>query len=99
MRTSRSQSTSALDAHASLPAAVRDKTAPSTLFQLFLLHEYQVATLDRRSFGSIGSEGQHYLRISIATAIDSLREAVRRIGVAAKDRDGFRRFVDQRSFA
>ncbi len=93
------RSIGALDAHASLPAAVRDKTAPSTLFQLFLLHEYQVATLDRRSFGSIGSEGQHYLRISIATAIDSLREAVRRIGVAAKDRDGFRRFVDQRSFA
>ena len=51
------------------PAAERDRTSPSTLFQMFLLWEYHVATLDRHSFGRIGSEGQHYLRISIATGL------------------------------
>ncbi|MGZ8868896.1 MAG: pyridoxal phosphate-dependent aminotransferase, partial [Thermoanaerobaculia bacterium] len=86
----------ATDMWASLPAAERAKSSPATLFQLFLLYEYQVATFDRRSFGTIGSDGQHFLRISIATALDSLREAVRRIGAAAQDRQGFQRFTDQR---
>lgn len=65
----------------------------STLFQMFLLFEYGVATLDRKSFGQIGAEGKHYLRISIATAMDDLREAVTRIEAAADDVEGFRRFV------
>lgn len=65
----------------------------STMFQMFLLFEYGVATLDRKSFGQIGAEGKHYLRISIATAMDDLREAVTRIEAAADDVEGFRRFV------
>ncbi len=67
----------------------------STAFQMFLLFEYGVATLDRKSFGRIGSEGKHYLRISIATAFDELREAVSRIEAAANDREGFVRFLAQ----
>jgi aspartate aminotransferase len=71
----------------------------STLFQMFLLFEYGVATLDRKSFGQIGSEGKHYLRISIATAMDDLREAVNRIEAASEDADGFRRFIAKGRFA
>jgi aspartate/methionine/tyrosine aminotransferase len=86
------------DAHNDLPEAVRRRVAPSTLFQLFLLHEYQVATLDRRSFGVLGSDGEHYLRISIATAMEDLREAVARIARAAADLDGFRRFMKEERY-
>ena len=70
-----------------------EEATPSTLFQLFLLFRYGVATLDRKSFGVIGSEGKHYLRISIATSLEQLEEAVVRIAAAASDREGFRRFV------
>jgi len=61
----------------------------ATEFQRFLLYRHGVATLDRRSFGRIGSEGKHFLRISIATAYDELEEAMDRIRVAAFDVDGF----------
>ncbi len=61
----------------------------STEFQRFLLFRHGVATLDRRSFGQIGSEGKHFLRISIATAFDELEEAMERIRIAAFDVDGF----------
>jgi len=82
-----------MDAYARLPAEVRALTTPSTMFQMFLLFEYQVASMDRKSFGRIGTEKMHYLRLSIATDIDSLRTAVTRIAEAAKDVEGFRRFV------
>ena len=83
----------ALDAYDELPEEVRTNTSPSTLFQLFLLHRHRVATMDRRSFSVLGSEGQHFLRLSIANADDELAEAVRRIGEAAHDADGFRAFL------
>lgn len=83
----------AVDAWIDLPQQIRGHTSPSTLFQLFLLYEYGVATLDRKSFGRIGSEGQHFLRLSIATALEDLETAVRRIAQAAADREGFRAFV------
>jgi aspartate/methionine/tyrosine aminotransferase len=76
-----------------LPDATRRETSPATLFQLFLLHRYHVATMDRRSFGRLDSEGQHFLRLSIATGADDLREAVTRIAVAAQDAVGFRAFL------
>jgi aspartate/methionine/tyrosine aminotransferase len=76
-----------------LPDATRRETSPATLFQLFLLHRYHVATMDRRSFGRLDSEGQHFLRLSIATGADDLREAVARIAVAAGDAVGFRAFL------
>jgi aspartate/methionine/tyrosine aminotransferase len=77
-----------------LPDRLRKSTSPSTLFQMFLLFRYHVATLDRRSFGQIGAEGKHFLRISIATGIDDLREAVERIGRAAQDPAGFVSFLE-----
>ena len=89
------RSIGALDAHAALPPAMRARTTPATLFQLFLLFRYGVATLDRKSFGVIGSEGKHYLRMSIATSLEDLELAVVRIAAAASDRAGFRRFVDE----
>ncbi len=84
-----------LDSWRSLPSEVRRTTTPSTLLQMFLLFEYQVATMDRKSFGRIGTEDMHYLRLSIATDMESLRDAVERIGEAAQDEKGFRRFIEK----
>jgi aspartate/methionine/tyrosine aminotransferase len=83
----------ALAAYAKLPPRTRQRTSPSTLFQMFLLWRHHVATMDRRSFGRIGSEGQHYLRLSIATALDELKIGLERIRAAASDRDGFQDFA------
>jgi aspartate aminotransferase len=80
------------EAFQSLPPDRKKKTSPSTLFQMFLLFEYQVATMDRKSFGRIGTENLHYLRLSIATDTESLREGIKRISEAAQDREGFSRF-------
>ncbi|MGA7614537.1 MAG: aminotransferase class I/II-fold pyridoxal phosphate-dependent enzyme [Thermoanaerobaculia bacterium] len=90
----------AVEAWESLPAEIREKSSPSTLFQLFLLFRYQVATMDRRSFGRIGTEGMHFLRLSIATGMDDLKEGVARIAKASRDREGFAAFLrdDQRYF-
>jgi aspartate/methionine/tyrosine aminotransferase len=60
---------------------------------MFLLFRHQVATMDRKSFGRIGAEGQHHLRLSIATATEDLREALRRLQRASRDTDGFAAFV------
>ncbi|MHC4448031.1 MAG: pyridoxal phosphate-dependent aminotransferase [Planctomycetota bacterium] len=79
----------------SLPEQVQAETSPSTLFQMFLLFCYHVAVMDRRSFGAIGAEGRHFLRISIATGIDDLKEAVDRIAKAAQDTDGFATFMKE----
>lgn len=89
----------AIEAWQAMPAEARAKTSPSTLFQMFLLFRHHVATLDRRSFGVLESEGEHYLRISVATSLDDLREAVRRIRQAAGDRAGFRDFIAGRRVA
>jgi aspartate/methionine/tyrosine aminotransferase len=87
------ESVGAIEAHAGLPDKVREKTSPATMFQMFLLWRYHVAALDRRSFGKLGSEGKHFLRLSIATAMDDLKEALVRIRAAAADRAGFQDFV------
>ena len=84
-----------IDAFRSLPPNLRGKTSPSTLFQMFLLFEYQVATLDRKSFGRIGAENFHYLRLSFATDTESLKEGLKRISEASEDREGFRRFFNR----
>ena len=84
-----------MDAFQSLPPAIQGKTSPSTLLQMFLLFEYQVATMDRKSFGRIGTEGLHFLRLSIATDKESLKEAVKRIAAAARDRRGFEAFFNK----
>ena len=61
---------------------------------MFLLWHYQVATMDRRSFGRLGSEGQHYLRLSIATGLSDLEIGLLRIRAAAQDRAGFAKFIE-----
>lgn len=83
----------ALEAYDELPDDVKGETSPSTLFQLFLLHRYRVATMDRRSFSVLGSEGQHYLRLSTANADEELVEAVERMADAATDTAGFEAFL------
>jgi aspartate aminotransferase len=76
-----------------LPDELRERTSPATLFQRFLLFRHHVATMDRRSFGAIGAEGRHYLRLSVATGLGDLKEALGRIAAAAHDREGFAAFV------
>ena len=85
----------AIEAYAALDPSIRDCTTPSTLFQLFLLFKHHVATLDRKSFGRIGSEGKHFLRLSIATSLDQLKVAMDRIERASNDVEGFRAFVKE----
>jgi aspartate/methionine/tyrosine aminotransferase len=74
------------------PTAERFGT-PARAFQAFLLERYGVATMDRHSFGRIGADGQHFLRLSIAASLDRLMEAVERMSRAAKDTDGFAEFA------
>lgn len=85
----------AIEAHAKMSLADRARSSPATLVQMFLLWQHQVATMDRRSFGSIGSDGQHYLRLSIATALDDLKLGLERIRSAATDVDGFQKFIQE----
>jgi aspartate/methionine/tyrosine aminotransferase len=83
-----------LAAYEQLPDEKKQQTSPSTLFQMFALYHHGVATMDRRSFGAIGSEGKHYLRLSTATDMESLKEGIRRIEGASKDNEGFRKYID-----
>jgi aspartate/methionine/tyrosine aminotransferase len=83
----------AIEAYGALDEDVRERTSPATLFQLFLLFRYGVATMDRRSFGTLESEGQHFLRVSIATGRADLERAVGLMERAGRDSDGFRAFV------
>ena len=85
-----------MDAFQSLPPEIRKKTSPSTLLQMFLLYGYQVATMDRKSFGRIGAEDFHYLRLSFATDTESLREGIKRIAAAVQDKKGFSQFFKKR---
>jgi aspartate aminotransferase len=78
-----------------LDPAMKKKTSPSTMFQMFVLYHHGVATMDRQSFGHIGSEGKHYLRLSTATDMKSLQEGIRRLEAATRDRDGFMKFFEQ----
>jgi len=79
----------------SLPAEKKSRTSPSTMFQLFALYKHAVATMDRNSFGKIGAEGRHYLRLSTATDLDSLKEGVRRIAAAGADAQGWKAYFEK----
>jgi len=83
----------AADIFDALPGETRRSSSPATLFQLFLLYRYHVATMDRRSFGALDSQGQHFLRLSVATGAADLADAVERIDVASSDVEGFRDFI------
>ncbi len=83
----------AVKAYDDLPADLRAQTSPASLFQMFLLYHHYLATLDRNSFCRIGTEGQHYLRLSIASDLSLLEEGVRRLKAAAQDAAGFDVFM------
>ncbi|RMD85443.1 MAG: aminotransferase class I/II-fold pyridoxal phosphate-dependent enzyme [Candidatus Dadabacteria bacterium] len=76
-----------------LPEDIKPHTSPTTLFQMFALYRHHVAVMDRKSFGRIGSEGRHYLRLSCASALETLKEGVRRLEAASEDISGFESFV------
>ncbi len=78
-----------------LPPDIQQKTSPSTLFQMFLLFHHHVATMDRKSFGRIGSNGMHFLRLSIATSMDDLTEGLESTTRASTDMEGFSEFMKQ----
>jgi len=82
----------AIDAYERLPAQVKQITSPATLVQMFALYYHRVAVMDRRSFGTLKSEGQHYLRLSIASELSELEEGVRRLATAFDDQKGFRTY-------
>ncbi len=84
-----------IDAYESLPGRLKQATSPSTLFQMFALYQHKVAVMDRQSFGTIGANGLHFLRLSIAAELETLREGVRRIAAAGDDTAGFRHFFEK----
>ncbi|MBW2147469.1 MAG: aminotransferase class I/II-fold pyridoxal phosphate-dependent enzyme [Deltaproteobacteria bacterium] len=84
-----------LRAYEGLPAQQKKRSSPSTLFQLFALYRHGVATLDRRSFGVVGSEGRHFLRLSIAADPDTLKEGINRLKNASRDSEGFADFFSR----
>jgi len=88
-----------LDAYRALDPDARRRTSPSTLLQRFLLFEHGVATMDRSSFGRIGAEGEHFLRLSIANGWSELEKGVERLARGAADPQGFQRFLAQHVMA
>lgn len=82
-----------MDAFNNLPKETQSLTSPSTLFQRFALFRHHVAVLDRRSFGKINAEQEHYLRLSSAAEDSVLKEGVTRLQNAFQDRVGFHQFM------
>ena len=80
---------------AEFSAEEQAKSSPSTLLQMFVLYNYGVATMDRPSFCRIGSDGEHYLRLSTAADMDQLKEGLSRLDAAINDPDGFADFIAQ----
>ena len=83
------------EAYAALPEDLKKTTSPSTLFQMFLLWEYHVAMMDRKSFGQLGTENMHYLRLSIATGLEDLKIGMERMAKAVVDEAGFAKFMEK----
>tara|TARA_Y100001970_G_C14210823_1_gene846792 strand:+ start:105 stop:1403 length:1299 start_codon:yes stop_codon:yes gene_type:complete len=80
--------------HNNLP--IDQQSSPANIFQMFALYEHQVAVMDRKSFGQIGSEGKHFLRLSIAAETSILEEGVHRLKNASEDLSGLDRFIKDR---
>lgn len=83
-----------IDAYDNMTPEMRARTSPSGMLQMFLLYRHGVATMDRPSFGQIGSEGQHFLRVSIANSMTEIERGVTRIAEAIEDRSGFASFLE-----
>ena len=84
----------AVQAYEALSGDEQATTSPAKMLQMFLLYSRGVASMDRNSFGMKGAGGQHFLRLSIASAMDQLQEGVKRIGEAIGDRSGFQDFLE-----
>jgi aspartate aminotransferase len=84
-----------IEAYEDMAPEVRARTSPSGMLQMFLLYRYGVATMDRPSFGQIGTEGQHFLRLSIANGLTEIKRGVARIAEAVEDRQGFATFLEE----
>jgi aspartate/methionine/tyrosine aminotransferase len=78
-----------LAAYGTLDADAHARTSPSRMLQGFLLERYGVATMDRNSFGRIGADGEHFLRLSIAASLERLREGIKRMQQAFSDKAGW----------
>ena len=85
-----------IDYHAQLDQSEKDQNSSAGLFQMFALYEHQVAVLDRLSFGRIGAEGKHFLRLSTASELGVLRDGVKRLSDAAQDQAGLDKFLRNR---
>jgi aspartate aminotransferase len=81
------------DFFASLSPGQKKKTSPATLLMRFLLYYHGVALVDRRSFGVVKSEGQHFLRLSYATDLDTIEAGIGRIREGGRDKNGFEKFT------
>jgi hypothetical protein len=49
--------------------------------------------MDRKSFGEIGTDDMHFLRLSTATDLESIKLGIDLIATAAADQNGFDAFV------
>ena len=83
-----------IEKHHSLPA--EEQSSPANIFQMFALYEHQIAVLDRKSFGKIGADGKHFLRLSIAAEQSVLEEGILRLKNAGEDTNGLDRFLKKR---
>ena len=84
------------DYYANLSSTDRSQTSPAGLFQMFALYYHNIAFLDRQSFGKIGSEGQHYIRLSIASDLTVLEDGINKLSDAGQDHSGIAKFLDSR---
>jgi len=83
-----------IEKHDSLP--LEKQSSPANIFQMFALYEHQIAVLDRKSFGKIGADGKHFLRISIAAEQSVLEKGISRLKNAGEDLSGLDRFLKER---
>ena len=83
-----------IENHDSLP--LEKQSSPANIFQMFALYEHQIAVLDRKSFGKIGADGKHFLRISIAAEQSVLEKGILRLKNAGEDLSGLDRFLKER---
>ena len=85
-----------IDHHSNLNDEAKKETSPAGLFQMFALYDHQVAVLDRLSFGRIGAEGKHFLRLSTASELGVLRDGVQCLRNASQDQAGLKKFLKER---
>jgi aspartate aminotransferase len=83
------------DVYKQLTGEEREVLSPSTIFQLFLLFNYQVAVIDRSSFGKVGGEDEHFIRLSLAAESSEILEGLKRLHQASYDVEGFQKFITE----